>query len=45
MLKRNYKPHMAYGLVLRRVTFAVIIPPSTLAVLVRLLAQIDVARC
>ena len=42
MLKRNYKPHMAYGPVLGAGNLAVIIPPSTLAVLLGSLAQIDV---
>ncbi|MBA4491081.1 TRAP transporter large permease subunit [Paracoccus sp. S1E-3] len=42
MLKRDYKPHMAYGPVLGAGNLAVIIPPSTLAVLLGSLAQIDV---
>jgi tripartite ATP-independent transporter DctM subunit len=42
MLKRNYKPHMAYGPILGAGSLAVIIPPSTLGVLLGSLAQIDV---
>ncbi|MER8553942.1 TRAP transporter large permease subunit [Mesorhizobium sp. M1217] len=42
MLKRGYKPHMAYGPVLGAGSLAVIIPPSSLAVLLGSLAQIDV---
>lgn len=42
MLKRNYKPRMAYGPILGAGCLAVIIPPSTLAVLLGSLAQIDV---
>ena len=42
MLKRNYKPHMAFGPVLGAGGLAVIIPPSSLAVLLGSLAQIDV---
>ncbi|WBU58861.1 TRAP transporter large permease [Paracoccus albus] len=42
MMKRQYKPHMAYGPVLGAGNLAVIIPPSTLAVLLGSLAQIDV---
>lgn len=42
MLKRGYKPHMAYGPVLGAGGLAVIIPPSSLAVLLGSLAQIDV---
>lgn len=42
MLKRGYKPHMAYGPVLGACGLAVIIPPSSLAVLLGSLAQIDV---
>ncbi|WP_048645398.1 TRAP transporter large permease [Nitratireductor soli] len=42
MLKRGYKPRMAFGPVLGAGSLAVIIPPSTLAVLLGSLAQIDV---
>lgn len=42
MLKRNYKPHMAFGPILGAGSLAVIIPPSTLGVLLGSLAQIDV---
>jgi len=42
MLKRRYKPHMAYGPILGAGSLAVIIPPSTLGVLLGSLAQIDV---
>lgn len=42
MLKRGYKPHMAYGPILGAGGLAVIIPPSSLAVLLGSLAQIDV---
>lgn len=42
MLARNYKPHMAFGPVLGAGSLAVIIPPSSLAVLLGSLAQIDV---
>lgn len=42
MLRRGYKPHMAYGPVLGAGGLAVIIPPSSLAVLLGSLAQIDV---
>lgn len=42
MLRRNYKPHMAYGPILGAGSLAVIIPPSSLAVLLGSLAQIDV---
>jgi len=42
MLKRGYKPHMVYGPVLGAGGLAVIIPPSSLAVLIGSLAQIDV---
>ena len=42
MLKRKYKPHMAYGPILGAGSLAVIIPPSTLGVLLGSLAQIDV---
>ncbi len=42
MLKRGYKPHMAFGPVLGAGGLAVIIPPSALAVLIGSLAQIDV---
>jgi tripartite ATP-independent transporter DctM subunit len=42
MLKRGYKPHMAFGPVLGAGGLAVIIPPSSLAVLLGSLAQIDV---
>ncbi|WP_207101127.1 TRAP transporter large permease [Paracoccus shandongensis] len=42
MLKRDYKPRMAYGPILGAGCLAVIIPPSTLAVLLGSLAQIDV---
>lgn len=42
MLKRGYRPHMAYGPVLGAGGLAVIIPPSSLAVLLGSLAQIDV---
>lgn len=42
MLKRGYKPHMTFGPVLGAGGLAVIIPPSSLAVLLGSLAQIDV---
>lgn len=42
MLKRGYAPHMAYGPILGAGGLAVIIPPSSLAVLLGSLAQIDV---
>ncbi|MFN4098258.1 MAG: TRAP transporter large permease subunit, partial [Pararhodobacter sp.] len=42
MLKRRYKPHMAFGPILGAGSLAVIIPPSTLGVLLGSLAQIDV---
>jgi tripartite ATP-independent transporter DctM subunit len=42
MLKRNYKPHMAFGPILGAGSLAVIIPPSSLGVLLGSLAQIDV---
>ncbi|MGV8937736.1 MAG: TRAP transporter large permease [Allorhizobium sp.] len=42
MLKRKYKPHMAYGPILGAGSLAVIIPPSSLGVLLGSLAQIDV---
>jgi len=42
MLRRGYRPHMAYGPVLGAGGLAVIIPPSSLAVLLGSLAQIDV---
>jgi tripartite ATP-independent transporter DctM subunit len=42
MLKRGYKPHMSYGPILGAGGLAVIIPPSSLAVLLGSLAQIDV---
>jgi tripartite ATP-independent transporter DctM subunit len=42
MLKRGYKPYMAYGPILGAGGLAVIIPPSSLAVLLGSLAQIDV---
>ena len=42
MLRRGYKPHMAYGPVLGAGGLAVIIPPSSLAVLLGSLAQVDV---
>ena len=42
MLKRQYKPHMAFGPILGAGALAVIIPPSTLGVLLGSLAQIDV---
>ena len=42
MLKRGYKPHMAYGPILGAGSLAVIIPPSTLGVLLGSLAEIDV---
>jgi tripartite ATP-independent transporter DctM subunit len=42
MLKRGYKPKMAYGPILGAGGLAVIIPPSSLAVLLGSLAQIDV---
>ena len=42
MLKRGYKPHMSFGPVLGAGGLAVIIPPSSLAVLLGSLAQIDV---
>lgn len=42
MLRRGYKPHMAFGPVMGAGGLAVIIPPSALAVLIGSLAQIDV---
>lgn len=42
MLKRGYKPHMAFGPILGAGSLAVIIPPSTLGVLLGSLAEIDV---
>ncbi|TFZ04559.1 TRAP transporter large permease [Ramlibacter rhizophilus] len=42
MLRRGYKPHMAYGPVLGAGGLAVIIPPSALAVLIGSLAQVNV---
>ncbi len=42
MLRRGYKPHMAFGPILGAGGLAVIIPPSSLAVLLGSLAQIDV---
>lgn len=42
MLKRGYKPHMSFGPILGAGGLAVIIPPSSLAVLLGSLAQIDV---
>ena len=42
MQRRGYKPHMAFGPVLGAGGLAVIIPPSSLAVLLGSLAQIDV---
>ena len=42
MLKRNYKPHMAYGPILGAGSLAVVIPPSALAVLLGSLAEINV---
>ena len=42
MLRRGYRPHMVYGPVLGAGGLAVIIPPSSLAVLLGSLAQIDV---
>ncbi len=42
MLRRGYKPHMAFGPILGAGGLAVIIPPSALAVLLGSLAQIDV---
>lgn len=42
MLRRNYKPHMAFGPILGAGSLAVIIPPSALAVLLGSLAQINV---
>lgn len=42
MLKRGYKSHMAYGPILGAGSLAVIIPPSTLGVLLGSLAEIDV---
>jgi tripartite ATP-independent transporter DctM subunit len=42
MLRRGYKPHMTLGPVLGAGGLAVIIPPSSLAVLLGSLAQIDV---
>nr|WP_209942985.1 TRAP transporter large permease subunit [Rhizobium halophytocola] len=42
MLKRNYKPHMAFGPILGAGSLAVVIPPSSLGVLLGSLAQIDV---
>jgi tripartite ATP-independent transporter DctM subunit len=42
MLRRGYQPHMVYGPVLGAGGLAVIIPPSSLAVLLGSLAQIDV---
>ena len=41
MLKRDYKPYMAYGPVLAAGCLAVIIPPSSTAVLLGSLAQIN----
>jgi tripartite ATP-independent transporter DctM subunit len=42
MQRRGYKPHMAFGPILGAGGLAVIIPPSSLAVLLGSLAQIDV---
>jgi tripartite ATP-independent transporter DctM subunit len=42
MLRRGYRPHMVYGPILGAGGLAVIIPPSSLAVLLGSLAQIDV---
>lgn len=42
MLKRRYKPYMAFGPILGAGSLAVIIPPSSLGVLLGSLAQIDV---
>lgn len=42
MLKRNYKPHMAYGPILGAGSLAVVIPPSALGVLLGSLAEINV---
>lgn len=42
MLRRNYKPHMAYGPILGAGSLAVVIPPSSLGVLLGSLARIDV---
>lgn len=42
MLKRRYKPRMAFGPILGAGSLAVIIPPSTLGVLLGSLAQINV---
>ena len=42
MLRRGYRPHMVYGPVLGAGGLAVIIPPSSLSVLLGSLAQIDV---
>ena len=42
MLKRGYKPKMAFGPVLGAGSLAVVIPPSSLAVLLGSLAHIDV---
>ena len=42
MLKRGYKPHMAMGPILGTGGLAMIIPPSTLAVLLGSLAGIDI---
>jgi tripartite ATP-independent transporter DctM subunit len=42
MLKRKYKPYMAYGPILGAGSLAVVIPPSTLGVLLGSLAEIDV---
>ena len=42
MLKRNYKPKMAYGPILGAGSLAVIIPPSSLGVLLGSLANINV---
>ena len=44
MLRRNYKPKMAFGPILGAGSLAVIIPPSTLGVLLGSLAGIDVGR-
>jgi tripartite ATP-independent transporter DctM subunit len=42
MLKRDYKPYITYGPILGAGSLAVIIPPSSLAVLLGSLAHIDV---
>lgn len=42
MNKRGYKPHMSFGPILGSGGLAVIIPPSTLAVLLGSLAKIDI---